>query len=80
MKQKLHICQDIEGALNNWSKKTWDAMGRDNGITGNQVKEKFRIYLHEGMKVLPIGKECEGFSYQTGCPGHEIEDEESEGK
>lgn len=26
--------------------------------------------LAEGKKVLPIGDPCEGFSYETGCPGH----------
>lgn len=27
--------------------------------------------LADGIKCLPVGEPCEGFSYQTGCPGHE---------
>lgn len=26
--------------------------------------------LEAGVKCLPVGQPCEGFSYRTGCPGH----------
>jgi hypothetical protein len=26
--------------------------------------------LAKGRRVLPMGPPCEGFSYETGCPGH----------
>ena len=71
----LHFCQSVSGALRNWDKKQWDAVGRDNGMTGNQVKEKFRIMEFEGKKVIPIHEPCEGFSFETGCPGHEQQEE-----
>jgi hypothetical protein len=29
-----------------------------------------------GRRVLPMSDECEGFDYQTGCPGHEYDDGE----
>ncbi len=71
-KSTLHVCQSVSRALKNWKKKTWEAMGRDNDMTAAQIKERFRILEFEGIKVLPIGKECEGFSYETGCPGHPV--------
>ncbi len=38
------------------------------------LKEQFRIMEFEGVKVIPFGEPCEGFSYQTGCSGHEVID------
>lgn len=44
----------------------------------NTVKE-IRAFLYEqkamGRKVLPMG-DCDNFDYQTGCLGHQVEDEE----
>lgn len=55
----------------------WDEVGASNGMTGAAVKEKFRIWDFEGKRVIPIGEPCEGFSYQDGCPGHEITEQET---
>ena len=46
---------------------------RDDGskMTGEQLKAAFIEELSKGHKVIPLGKPCEGFSYVTGCPGHE---------
>lgn len=48
------------------------------GRTLNTVKE-IRAFLYEqkamGRKVLPMG-DCDNFDYQTGCLGHQVEDEE----
>jgi len=74
MKTTLHLCQSVSGALKNWKKRDWEECGRVNGKTAAQMKEQFRILDFEGVKVLPFGKECEGFSYETGCPGHPAED------
>jgi hypothetical protein len=68
----LHCCIDIRGMLK-WSKPKLrgafrDASGRP--LTADEVREHLFDCLAEGKKVLPLGEECEGFSYQTGCPGH----------
>ncbi len=68
----LHCCQSVEGALRNWGKSEWNHIARENGITVNQAKERFRIMEFEGKKVIPFGEPCEGFSYETGCPGHPV--------
>jgi len=72
---KIHCSQSISGALKNWSRKDWERVAADNGTTAVALKEKFRIWEFEGKKVLPLSDECEGFSYETGCPGHPIKEE-----
>lgn len=75
----LHLCQSVSGALRNWTKDIWDSVGAQNNMTGNQMKEKFRIMEFEGKKVIPFGKACDGFSYETGCPGHEKQEKTPQG-
>ncbi len=70
--KKRHFSQNIEGALKNWSKQDWLCMARDNKCTVEEVKDYFWQCLNEGKRVLPMAGHCEGFSYQTGCPGHDI--------
>jgi hypothetical protein len=66
----FHVCQSVSGALRNWTKKDWEMVGNDNGMHPDAVKERFRILEFKGVKVVPIGPRCEGFSDQNGCPGH----------
>lgn len=72
---RYHLCQDLQGAIANWGRDMWESIGRDNDMTGDAVKERFRIWVFEGKRVIPFGDPCEGFSYIDGCPGHPIEDE-----
>lgn len=72
MRRKLHLCQSVSGALKNWSKKEWEHMAKHNNMSVDAVKERFRIMDFERKKVIPLSDECEGFSYQDGCPGHEV--------
>lgn len=68
-----HYCQNLRGALKNWDAQRWKAVARDNGMTPAQVKKQFELWIFEGKRVIPIGDPCEGFSYETGCPGHPAE-------
>lgn len=70
MRRTIHFCQSVDGALKHWSKNQWQQVAKDNKMTLDAVKERFRIYQFEGKKVIPIGEPCEGFSYVDGCPGH----------
>lgn len=64
------MCMSVSGALRNRSfKGMTDGAGRP--LTPKQAESALRRLQAEGIKVLPLSKECEGFSYQTGCPGHE---------
>jgi len=77
----FHMCQSVEGPLLNWTTRDWKQatkwMTRDDGskMTAMELKAAFVELLGEGKKVIPLGKPCEGFSYETGCPGHPAEDE-----
>jgi len=68
---KYHLCQSVERALKNWKSREWKSVAKENGISVEECKSIFRQYVREGKRLIPIG-ECEGFSYETGCPGHEI--------
>lgn len=69
----IYVCQSVPGALANWQMADWRSVARSNNMTVAEIKEQFRIYDFEGKKVIPIGPPCDGFSYQTGCPGHKVE-------
>lgn len=77
MVRRIHVCQSIEGALRNWSKRDWKSLAKSNGITADEAMDYFWEQHAMGRKVLPIGEPCEGFSYQDGCPGHETSQVES---
>jgi len=75
-RRTVHMWVDISGVLR-WPDKKLSGMFQDefgNNQPGRVVREYLRIQLAHGKKVLPIG-ECEGFSFETGCPGHFVTDE-----
>jgi hypothetical protein len=47
-------------------------------MTATEGKLFLMECLQKGWEVLPLGQPCEGFSYQTGCPGHEQPDRPDE--
>lgn len=71
-----HMSCNIAGLIRNTGKKSMKGfMSDENGkdLTDKEVRDYLRECLDKGYRVLPMG-ECEGFNYQTGCPGHEIKD------
>lgn len=71
MGRRIHVCQSVEGALMHWDFNQWHAVAKDNKMSVNEVKRWFLQCVREGKKVIPLHEECEGFSYETGCPGHD---------
>jgi len=71
----VHMCVDIAGILRQ-SDKMLGNLFMDEGRhrRGKEVREWLKLQLAQGKRVLPMGKACEGFSYQTGCPGHPARD------
>jgi len=39
----------------------------------HELRSWFADMLCDGIEMMPLGETCEGFSYKTGCPGHEKE-------
>ena len=67
-----HMSCNIKGLLRNTGKKSMKGFfTMDNGkdCTDKEARDYLKECLDEGYKVIPFG-ECEGFDYQTGCPGH----------
>ena len=68
----MHMSIDIRGALR-WNRGMLRRLLlRDDGSTASadEALEFLLDDLGKGRKMLPIGTPCEGFSYETGCPGH----------
>ncbi len=67
-----HISVNIEGVLR-WSDHdlihlfiTEDGEHRP----AREIREWLKLQIAKGRRVLPFGEPCEGWNYQTGCPGH----------
>lgn len=72
-----HIHLDIAGAMRR--PKGWVNCITYKGrllTTPREVKDFFKYQLMLGRRVLPLSDECEGFDYQTGCPGHAIQEDD----
>ena len=77
MKTIRHMCVDIRGVLR-WKDRDLKGMFTDdNGRTmsADEIRNELYDELAKGRRVLPMSKECVGFDYQTGCPGHPVEDD-----
>ncbi len=73
MSRVLHMTIDIRGALDMPRGATRRMLRRSDGSipTYEEVRVWLLDRLQEGKRRLPVGEPCEGFSYETGCPGHE---------
>lgn len=74
MTRSIHICLDVRGCIHNgeWRRSMvgccTDATGRK--LTAREILDELLDHVAAGHKVIPFGEPCEGFSYETGCPGH----------
>jgi hypothetical protein len=69
-----HLQLDIRGALR-WSVDELGSLGftGEDGSepSGEEVREYLLDHLQQGHRFLPMSQDCEGFSHETECPGHE---------
>ncbi len=74
-----HMCVNIRGFMRNakFPRGYRNVIVNDEGkmLSPEDAREYLFDCLAKGWKVLPLG-ECEGFSHETGCPGHACEEEE----
>ena len=79
MATHFHLSMDIEGFLENYKDKplSWfDGIAKkDDGsrATGAEYLAYLQSHLEQGHRVVPMNN-CPDFDYQTGCPGHEIQE------
>ena len=69
-----HMRLDIRGCLKNTAYPSGfrDLVRDDDGntLSPEDAREWLLDELAKGHKFLPVS-DCEGFSFETGCPGHE---------
>ena len=77
MKKTIHMCVDVSGVLR-WKDRELGKMFADESgpKDGRMVRDWLKLQLAKGIEVLPMGEKCEGWSDVTGCPGHEVSEEE----
>lgn len=82
--RRFHMSLDVSGALKNWKRggREWKGVVTDPETGRVLTPSEFQNYLLEqlaqGVRRIPFEtktSKCEGFSPETGCPGHEIEEE-----
>jgi len=72
----IHVSVNVRGALLaplSEQRRVYDTLTTE-GRPCASVEEYRGVLadlLADGIKRLPMGQPCEGFSYETGCPGHE---------
>jgi len=63
-----HLRLDVEGALRN---RAFDSLQDDGQPLSRREAEDALFDLHaKGVKFIPVGDKCEGFTPEEGCPGH----------
>lgn len=69
----FHMCVSIGGALRRTDRELLKLFHDPNGVprSARYIRDWLKLQLALGKRVLPLSKECVGFDYQTGCPGHE---------
>jgi len=68
----IHVSLDVRAAIG-WPKRLLRGMFKDaqgRVLSADETRERLLDHLQEGHRFLPLAN-CPGFSYQTGCPGHE---------
>lgn len=75
MKTRHHMQLSVRGAIRN---RMFDGFINEDGTpaTREDAEEYLMDQLAEGHELLPMSRECEGFDYIKGCPGHPMEDSE----
>lgn len=76
--KKIHLCQDVRGALRDWAPALWEDVMRDTEtgrmLSPREVQDYLFDQLAMGHEVIPIGVPCEGFDHSGGgCPGHTLD-------
>lgn len=77
MSRILHMALDIEGFLSNstYPRDFQRMFKHDDGrsMTPQEARAELFRQIRMGRRLLPMTTACEGFDYDTGCPGHDEE-------
>jgi len=67
--REIHMRADVEGMLRN---RSFDGLQHDDGrpMSRQEAEDALFALLREGVRFIPVGEKCEGFTPEEGCPGH----------
>ena len=71
-----HVGLSVRHAIARWGRSDWELAAKystasdGTDVSADDLKAAYCEWLAKGIEMIPIGTPCEGFSYQTGCPGH----------
>lgn len=76
MSTTIHTSIDVRGVLA-WKDRELKGMFNRDGrkLSGPECREVLLDCLQDGILRISMGPRCEGFSEQTGCPGHKVKDD-----
>lgn len=67
----IHMCIDVRGAIHRGHFEGMIDSRTGRQLTDREAMDALLDLVAQGVKVVPLGEPCEGFSYETGCPGHD---------
>ncbi len=75
----VHMCLDVRGAIQN---RSFDGFVKDDGTPATRTEALNFLLDHvaQGHRVIPLVDTCEGFSYEDGCPGHDVPEKPAGGE
>lgn len=77
----VHVSLSVRDAITWRKSQLRKLVPRDGGgyLSPVEAIEWLLDHLQEGRRFLPFGKPCNGFSFETGCPGHRDEERQPSG-
>lgn len=78
MPRKIHMCMDVRGFMRNNSyprgyRGVFSDPETGRTLSPAEAQDFLLGCIAKGWKVIPLDSACEGFDYQKGCPGNEVE-------
>ncbi|HEY3495254.1 MAG TPA: hypothetical protein VGK73_11235 [Polyangiaceae bacterium] len=75
MTTRTHLSVDRLGLIRDLRRGVWKVSDITSGYTKKQLIAKLEAMTD---RLLPMGKPCEGWTPEKGCPGHEAGETEPE--
>lgn len=74
MSRTVHLSVVVRRAIL-WPSEHLRVMFKDDKgdfLDADAAREALLDQLEAGHRHIPVGPACDGFSYLTGCPGHDV--------
>ena len=77
MTKNFHMGIDVQGAQRMTDRQLSALFTESDGShrSGKYVRDYLKLQHYRGVRVLPMS-DCPDWNFQTGCPGHPVEEEQ----